>query len=214
METKRLKERKMNRNGREYDRFFKHLLLDMIILMFISILPSFFGSRDFNFWIFLSLGMAYIVISHGLLFKLLAFLSTRKHSKLTPVQAPSYGIKYQPTCIYCGSHFSSVSHRIIDDYCSRGPICDSCIEKARKVITYSTFYQGRIPIDTNYAIHDIESVWFRDKKNALDELKLRAVNEGCNGVYDVNYSQDHATEGNYVFSIWRASGKAFIKKET
>ncbi len=119
-------------------------------------------------------------------------------------------------CPYCEQLINVESHnlRTFGDEYHWCPVCISCLEKAESVSTYPASYQGKIPIDTNYRIHDVESLYFREKENALDELKLRAINKGCNAVYNVVYSKDHDTEGNYVFSIWRASGKAFIKKET
>ena len=185
------------------DRFF----LDITVLLFMLFIPLILVG-DFNFWIYLPFAMAYIIIGHWFFFHDLY----KSFKRLIKKDKEPFSVN----CPYCGQLINIDSQNLKkfgDDY-HWYPVCISCLTKTKKVSTYPASYQGKIPIDKNYAIHEVESLYFGNKENALDELKLRAIKEGYNAIYDVIYIQNHDTKGNYVFSIWRASGKAFIKKET
>ena len=74
------------------------------------------------------------------------------------------------------------------------------------VKTYPITYQGKIPVDHNCDSTIETSFWYRDKEDALKELKLRAQIRRCNCVYDIDYEYVTDSDDNYYYKVWRAKG--------
>lgn len=75
---------------------------------------------------------------------------------------------------------------------------------------YSKNYQGMIEHDKTCNI-SITSNEYKDKDEALYSLKLKATNLDCDMIYNLSYEKETENDGNYYYSVWRASGIATKK---
>ncbi len=73
-----------------------------------------------------------------------------------------------------------------------------------KIEVFSARYKGAIPVTEK--ILNAKSGKYRDKLEALNELKFLALFLEGTILYDLNYHQDTDSEGNYIYSIWSATG--------
>ena len=98
-------------------------------------------------------------------------------------------------------------------------------EKSVDVITYPATYKGNIGIDRSSVKTNVKSGTYRNKDDALNELRLRAFIEGFNVVFDYKWNRNTETEpsnsnhiesqnyvpGTHKYSAWSVTGN-FAKK--
>ena len=87
----------------------------------------------------------------------------------------------------------------------RKEIIDNCLYE--KVETFPKTYNGNISTVPKCII---ESDWHRERDDALDEIKIEALVEGCSLLVDVEYNYETKSdpETGYRYRLWSAKGKA------
>ena len=78
------------------------------------------------------------------------------------------------------------------------------IDRSEQVKAFSKNYKGRIPTPKlNKVIH---SQFHRERDNAERELKIQAAAEDCDSISNIAFEKEKREDGNYVYTVWRASG--------
>ena len=77
---------------------------------------------------------------------------------------------------------------------------------------YTIYYQGRKPKHTDK--YEISSDWFRNKYDAIEQLKIMAIFLECKNVIDVRFNKETEDEpsesgkGTHYYTVWSANGYA------
>ena len=77
---------------------------------------------------------------------------------------------------------------------------------------YTSNYQGRVPKGDFRC--KIESGWFRDRNESINQLKAMAAFLDCKSVVEVRFNKDTASEpsengkGTHYYTIWSVTGYA------
>ena len=109
-------------------------------------------------------------------------------------------------------------------------VCPSCHEKFKSLYSkmknsiimcdsypsivriYTSNYQGRVPKGDFRC--KIESGWFRDRNESINQLKAMAAFLDCKSVVEVRFNKDTASEpsengkGTHYYTIWSVTGYA------
>lgn len=104
-------------------------------------------------------------------------------------------------------------------------ICEECFkafygEKVKKyyaainaqdgVETFPVTYRGKVHMRSAPKRNLVTGV-FRSQEDALKSLRVMASFHGFDGVDQYEFKRDKRSEGNYVHSVWQASGIAFLR---
>lgn len=99
--------------------------------------------------------------------------------------------------------------------------CSSCAPKVAEqeklvlaarnhdpVQTWPATYKGRIPVVAGSEQHRVYSDWYKEKEIAKSQLLLTCVYlfDRTNAVKEIEFDRKTDSEGNYQFTVWRASG--------
>ena len=76
------------------------------------------------------------------------------------------------------------------------------------VRTFTANYQGRTPRGSKSRIYQTE--FYKDRKDAFDEIKIVAEYLDSNAVVDINILREVEEEDNYKYSVWAIEGKILI----
>jgi len=87
------------------------------------------------------------------------------------------------------------------------------IENSDSVKTYPATYKGKIPLQTQSNVIEIESVYFKNRDNALKQLQVTSLIEGYNLIFNIEYEKKTRSEpgsgkGTHYYGVWKASGRA------
>lgn len=93
------------------------------------------------------------------------------------------------------------------------------LDNTNLVDSFSINYKGKVPIKSNSKILNLESGWHKDRDVSLDYLKVTALTNDCNLIYNLEYfkgtdseSTGHKNQGTYYYTVWKAVGTACEKK--
>lgn len=76
--------------------------------------------------------------------------------------------------------------------------------KSAQVKTWPQAYKGEVPAPKLGKLISTEKI--NDKEEALAQLKILAVLDGCLHVQQVELHRSTGEDGNYKFSVWQATG--------
>ena len=76
------------------------------------------------------------------------------------------------------------------------------------VRTFTANYQGRTPRGSKSRIYQTE--FYKDRKDAFDEIKIVAEYLDSNAVVDINILREVEEEDNYKYSVWAIEGKIIL----
>ena len=130
---------------------------------------------------------------------LASWLSSSKESS-------SKEYKYWKYCVICGKELENARKPETPGYFMF--TCPECRElDISQVEVFPETYKGNKyrPCADKQTIH---TTYFVRRDPALDELKRKAVKLDCNVVYDVTWKRYQYEIGNYVQSLWSATGMA------
>ena len=115
-------------------------------------------------------------------------------------------LKPEETGRYCEECASSGAFSDVDAY-------EAAIESWESVETWPATYKGRVRVHSSPK-HKIVSDFFRDRDDALDQLKVGAMFLECNAIMEVKYNYEKRTSDNYTYKVWRATGIACKKSKS
>lgn len=121
-------------------------------------------------------------------------------------------------CGDCGTDVAEVTHKSWQ-VCEAGRVCKVCmsafseklakyksaIDKSEEVKTFSGNYKGNVPAPK--LNKTIFSQFHEEKDNAERELKIHAAASDCYSISDIKFDKEKRKAGNFIYTVWRASGK-------
>lgn len=111
-----------------------------------------------------------------------------------PVTYKDWIISEETRC--CNIHLESFQNYVSD--------LKQSIDRSEKVIVYSNNYKGHIPLPK--LGRTISTKYYRQKATAEYELRILAAQNDCDIVQDVEFNKSENQNGNYIYSVWSASG--------
>lgn len=121
-------------------------------------------------------------------------------------------------CGDCGTDVAEIMHKSWQ-VCEAGRVCKvhmsafsenlfkykAAIDKSEEVKAFSGNYKGSVPAPKLNKI--IYSQFHKEKNNAERELKIHAAASDCYSISDIKFDREKRQDGNYIYTVWRASGK-------
>lgn len=103
----------------------------------------------------------------------------------------------------CKAHLASYENQITEE---KAAVAKKAWARAEsdKVKTWTKTYEGNVPPPRLGKLVSTDE--YADKDEALTQLKMLAVLNGCSHVQEVEFIKGTGQEGNFKFAVWRTIG--------